>query len=112
MGMGLVSYQGAEGPKPYSEVTNQKIDKTVKKIVDDCFAETEQLLESKRAEIEQLAEKLLEKESINLPQIIQVLGERPFPMKESLKEYLAEVTEREEQERKEKEEEEAAEKAK
>jgi hypothetical protein len=34
---------------------------------------------------------LLAKESINLPQIIKVLGERPFPMKESLKEYLHEL---------------------
>ena len=31
---------------------------------------------------------MLEKESINLPEIIAVLGERPFPMKESLKDYL------------------------
>ena len=41
-----------------------------------------------------LAEVLLEKESINLPQIIKVLGERPFPMKESLKDYLQEITKR------------------
>jgi hypothetical protein len=41
-----------------------------------------------------LAELLLEKESINLPQIIKVLGERPFPMKESLKDYLQEITKR------------------
>ena len=43
-----------------------------------------------------LAEELLEKESINLPQIIKVLGDRPFPMKESIKEYLKEITKRDE----------------
>ena len=45
-----------------------------------------------------LAEELLAKESINLPAIIKVLGDRPFPMKESLKEYLQELNVRERQE--------------
>jgi hypothetical protein len=38
--------------------------------------------------IEGLAEELLAKESIGLPDIIRILGERPYPLKESLKEYL------------------------
>lgn len=38
-----------------------------------------------------MAELLLEKETINLPMIIKVLGERPYPMKESLKDYLSEI---------------------
>ena len=50
-----------------------------------------------------LAELLLEKESINLPMIMKVLGERPFPMKESLKEYLTELEARQEVEAKEQE---------
>ena len=41
-----------------------------------------------------LAESLLEHESINLPQIIKVLGERPFEMKESIKDYLREIENR------------------
>jgi len=53
-------------------------------------------LTEKRESIESLAEELLEKESINLPQIIKVLGDRPFPMKESIKEYLQEITKRDE----------------
>jgi hypothetical protein len=32
-----------------------------------------------------LAEELLAKESIGLPDIIRILGERPFPMKETVK---------------------------
>jgi hypothetical protein len=39
----------------------------------------------------------LEHESINLPQIIKILGERPFPMKESLKDYLREIEHRDQQ---------------
>ena len=42
-----------------------------------------------------LAERLLEKESINLPEIIEVIGDRPFHMKESIRNYLNEMKERE-----------------
>jgi ATP-dependent Zn protease len=47
-GLGLISYQGGEGAKPYSDYTSQKIDAEVKKIVDKCFVEVEELIESKR----------------------------------------------------------------
>ena len=52
------------------------------------------MLESKRELIEKLAEALLEKESINLPEIMKVLGDRPYPLKESIKEYLEELEKR------------------
>ena len=45
-----------------------------------------------------LAEELLAKESIGLPDIIRILGERPFPMKETVKEYLQELMERKDKE--------------
>lgn len=45
-----------------------------------------------------LAEELLAKESIGLPDIIKILGERPYPMKENLKEYLQELIERKDKE--------------
>ena len=41
---------------------------------------------------------LLEKESINLPQIMKVLGERPYPLKESIREYLDELEKRQQEE--------------
>jgi hypothetical protein len=41
---------------------------------------------------------LLAKETINLIDINRILGERPFPMKESLKEYLVELQERKDNE--------------
>lgn len=95
--MGLVAYNsgGESSMKAYSDETNHEIDMEVKRIVDECYANTKELLESKRHLIEALAEELLEHESINLPKIIKVLGDRPFPMKESLKEYLSELTDRE-----------------
>lgn len=56
------------------------------------------MLTEKRELIEALAERLLEKESINLPEIIEVVGDRPFPMKESIRNYLNEIKQREEAE--------------
>lgn len=53
--------------KPYSEITANEIDIEVKKLVDECYEQTKALLESKRDLIKNLAEELLEKESINLP---------------------------------------------
>lgn len=44
--------------------------------------------------IDKLAERLLEKETIALPDIVDVLGPRPFPMKKSLLDYLEELKER------------------
>jgi len=41
-----------------------------------------------------LAERLLEKETIALPDIVEVLGPRPFPQKQQLLDYLEELKER------------------
>jgi len=84
--------------KPYSEETANEIDQEVKSLVESCYAQTKALLESKRELISALAEKLLEKESINLPEIMKVLGDRPFPLKESIKEYLEEIEKRQQEE--------------
>ena len=35
-----------------------------------------------------LAEELLTKETIGLTDLVRVLGDRPFPLKENVKEYL------------------------
>lgn len=53
--------------KSYSDSTNYEIDCEVKKIVDQCYQETKDLLVSKKELIEALAEELLKHESINLP---------------------------------------------
>lgn len=41
---------------------------------------------------------MLAKESIGLPDIIKILGERPFEMKENVREYLQEMIERKDKE--------------
>ena len=42
------------------------------------------------------------KESISLPDIVRILGERPYPMKESIRQYLEELKHRQEDEEKKK----------
>ena len=37
---------------------------------------------------------MLENETLSLPDIVEIMGERPFPMKESVVEYLKELKER------------------
>ena len=97
--IGLVNYYQEEGlQKPYSESTGGKIDEEVKKIIDGAYAEVKELLESKKELTENLAKRLLEKEVITLPDLIETLGERPFPMKENIKEYLEEIEARKKEE--------------
>lgn len=47
----------------------------------------------KKHKIEELGNLLLEKETINLTDIVGVLGERPGGMNETMKEYLSEQLE-------------------
>lgn len=46
---------------------------------------------------DRLAELLLEKETLSLPDIVDTLGDRPYPIKESVIEYLQELRARESQ---------------
>ena len=43
-----------------------------------------------------MAERLLKNETLSLPDIVEIMGERPFPMKESVAEYLSELKARQE----------------
>ena len=97
--IGLVGYGSMMGEdsfnKPYSDQTNWEIDEEIRKIVKEQYQKTKELLNEKKDLVEKLGERLLEKETINLPDIIDVLGERPYGMNETMKEYLVELRERE-----------------
>jgi AFG3 family protein len=49
------------------------------------------LIERHQDHIERLAKELLEKETLDLLDIVSILGERPFPMTESIKDYMKEI---------------------
>lgn len=67
------------------------IDEEVSRIINVSYANCRAILEDKKEFIEKLAERLLQNEVLNLPDILEIMGERPFPMKESVAEYLHEL---------------------
>ena len=99
--MGLVGYGSVgEGQmvKPYSDETNWEIDEEVRNLVREQHQKTRELLETHSDKVKALGEALLEKETLNLQDIIDVLGERPFGMTDTMKEYLEELNARKEKE--------------
>jgi AFG3 family protein len=64
--------------KPYSEATAEKIDKEVKKIIDNAFERTKMLLVDHRDHLEIIAKELLEKEILFQSDLERLIGKRPF----------------------------------
>lgn len=64
--------------KPYSEATAKLIDEEVKKLVDQAYQRTKNLLIEKRHELETIAQELLSKEIIFQSDIERLIGKRPF----------------------------------
>lgn len=94
--LGPLRYATDDGyQKSYSDFTNQQIDEEVSRILNERYVECTKVLTENKHYIELLAERLLEKEVLSLPDIVEIMGPRPFPMKESLREYLEELKERE-----------------
>lgn len=64
--------------KPYSDATAEKIDKEVKRIIDDMYQRTKALLEKHREHLEVIAQELLEKEILFQSDLERLIGKRPF----------------------------------
>jgi len=64
--------------KPYSEATSERIDKEVKKIIEDAFNRTKDLLSKHRQHLETIAKELLEKEILFQSDLERLIGKRPF----------------------------------
>jgi AFG3 family protein len=95
--IGLVGYGSMgdnEFQKPYSDETNWEIDEEVRNIVREQYQLTKDLLTKHQDKMRALGDSLLEKETINLPQIIDILGERPYGMNETAEKYLMEMRKR------------------
>lgn len=74
--------------KPYSESTAQVIDSEVKTLVDKAYERTIELLKDKRASVEAVALRLLDRETIGRDDLIELLGARPFKEKLTYEEFL------------------------
>jgi len=60
--------------RAYSEATQQLIDEEVKKLVDDAFNTAVRMLKEYRAELEALAQKLIEEEEVSGESLLALLG--------------------------------------
>lgn len=70
--------------KPYSDETAKMIDQEVRKLIDDAYEKTKSLLLSKKADVEKLANALLEKEVLFQSDVEALIGKRPFEEKKAL----------------------------
>jgi cell division protease FtsH len=70
--------------KPYSDETAKLIDEEVRKLIDEAYERTKGLLTEKKAEVEKLAEALLEKEVLFQSDVEALIGPRPFEDKHLL----------------------------
>jgi cell division protease FtsH len=70
--------------KPYSEETGKMIDQEVRKLIDDAYIKTKQLLTDKKADVEKLAKELLIKEVLFKSDLEALIGKRPFEEKKLL----------------------------
>lgn len=85
--VGNVSFNDPKGEygfgKPYSEETSKIIDDEVRKMIDDAYESTKQLLIDKKDQLEKIALALLEKEVLFQSDLEDLIGKRPFSNSES-----------------------------
>jgi len=77
------------GDKPYSDSTAEAMDEEARKIVDDAYTNTVNLIREKKDEVEKVAKLLLDKETITHDDIIDLVGPRPFTGNEAYQEYVS-----------------------
>jgi len=64
--------------KPYSEATSEKIDREVKRIIDEAYERTRNMLMKHQNHLEVIAQELLEKEILFQADLERLIGKRPF----------------------------------
>ncbi|MCX6293611.1 MAG: ATP-dependent zinc metalloprotease FtsH, partial [Sphingobacteriales bacterium] len=70
--------------KPYSEETGKMIDAEVRKLIDEAYTKTKNLLIEKKSDVEKLAKELLVKEVLFKSDLEALIGKRPFEEKKIL----------------------------
>jgi cell division protease FtsH len=76
---------GFAGEKPFSEETARIVDSEVLRIINECHDEARRLLTEHRKELEALARALLERETLDEEEILEVTGLSPAPPLENRK---------------------------
>lgn len=93
--VGNVSYYDSTGQseysfgKPYSEHQAEVIDFEVKKMIDEAYFRTKEILMNNKDKLTKLAEQLLEKEVIFRDDLEVIFGKRPFDKEETVEETIS-----------------------
>uniref|UniRef100_A0A4W4H3F7 AAA+ ATPase domain-containing protein n=1 Tax=Electrophorus electricus TaxID=8005 RepID=A0A4W4H3F7_ELEEL len=74
--------------KPYSEATARLIDTEVRILISTAYQRTIQLLTERKADVEKVALRLLEKEVLDKNDMVELLGQRPFAEKSTYEEFV------------------------
>jgi len=88
--IGNISFYDSSGQqdysfnKPFSEKTNEVIDKEVRSLVEKCYENAIKILSDNREGLDKLAHKLLEKEVIFSDDLENIFGKRPWGVSTSL----------------------------
>lgn len=89
--LGLLSYsqqtRSDQFYKPFSEERGRHIDHEVRAIVDAQYERTKALLREKQGLVHALADSLAAKETLVYADLLEILGARPFPMKEMYRRF-------------------------
>ncbi len=74
---------GGAGSRFNSPDTTTKLDKEVRRIIDECYAQAKQLLEDNRDKLDTMAEALMQYETIDAEQLKDIIeGRKPRPPKD------------------------------
>jgi len=74
--------------RPYSEKTAKAMDEEAKKIVDEAYQRTLNLLQEHKDDVEKVAKLLLEKETITHDDVSDLVGARPFKGDPQYEEFI------------------------
>jgi len=86
--IGFLGFNDEDYVKKYSNTTAKEIDDEIARIIEECTERSRQTVRKYKTEIEKLSAALLEKETLDLQTIIEILGERPYAAKSNFKAYL------------------------
>jgi hypothetical protein len=75
--------------KPYSEHTAEMIDEEARLLVQRAYQRTKDLLLEKKAQVDVVAQELLNKEVISRDDMTRMLGKRPFAEKSTYEDFVA-----------------------
>lgn len=79
---------GFPSERPYGNATAEKIDEEVRKLVDEAYERTLNLVKEKSDQIKAVAELLIAKETISHIDVCKAIGKRPFSTDKEYEEFL------------------------